>query len=153
MKLIPATLAAALTVTGMLAMAPARAGLGRPVSSVAADQARMKGQLRHSAAAGYTVERITTPGGTLVKEFVSPGGTVFAVSWRGPVMPDLAQVLGTRYFAMLKAAQKAKRLGHYHLQVRSPQLVVHAGGHMRQFFGVAYVPALVPPNLSLSDLH
>jgi hypothetical protein len=30
---------------------------------------------------------------------------------------------------------------------------VHVGGHMRQYFGIAYVPSLVPANLSISDLH
>ncbi len=134
---------------------PARAALGEKAASVATDQLRLKGQLRHSTGSGYSVDEITTPAGTLVKEFISPAGIVFAVSWRGPAMPNLAQTLGSTYFDMLKTTQKSERgkLGRNHLQLRTPQLVIHAGGHMRLFYGVAYVPSLVPPNVSISNLH
>ena len=72
-------------------------------------------------------------------------------------MPNLQQLLGT-YFTQLQVTVRARRaagphLGHNRLDVREPSLVVHAGGHMRQYFGMAYVPSLVPRNLSLSDLH
>ena len=113
----------------------------------------MKGQLRQRSGVGYTVQEITLPSGTVVKEFVSPAGIVFAVSWRGPTMPDLAQLLGSPYFGQLKAAQKTQRFGHNHLEVTGPTFVMHAGGHMRAFFGVAYVPSLLPPNVTPSDLH
>ncbi len=159
MNRIPAATAAALACAGLLcspaAVIAARASLGERATSVAADQLHMKGQIRHSAGAGYQVDEITTPEGTVVKEFISPAGIVFAVSWRGPVMPNLAQTLGSTYFAMLKSAEKHQQagLGHDHVQLRTPQLVVHAGGHMRFFFGVAYVPSLLPPNVTISDLH
>jgi hypothetical protein len=136
-------------------LTPAHASLGARADSVNADLVRLKGQIRLSNAPGYRVDEITTPQGTVVKEFISPAGIVFAVSWRGPVMPNLAQTLGSSYFGMLTAAEQQQRalLGHDHVQLRTPQLVVHAGGHMRQFFGVAYVPSLLPPNVSIADLH
>lgn len=139
------------------ALVPAKAGLGQTVASVKADRVSMKGQLRARSGPGYSVQEITTSAGTVVKEFASPSGTIFAVSWWGPSMPDLQQLLGTYYVQYRAAAQsqRAQRLrsGHDHLEVRSPTLVVHAGGHMRQYFGMAYVPALLPPDLSVSDLH
>ncbi len=157
MKPIPLSLAASLLLGGGLllgsAAPPAHAGLGQPVASVSTDRARMKGQLRQRSGIGYTVQEITLPSGTVVKEFVSPAGIVFAVSWRGPTMPDLAQLLGSPYFGQLKAAQKTQRFGHNHLEVTGPTFVMHAGGHMRAFFGVAYVPSLLPPNVTPSDLH
>jgi hypothetical protein len=139
------------------AMTPARAGLGDTVASVQADRVSMKGQLRTRSEPGYSVQEITAANGVLVREFVSPSGVVFAVSWSGPAMPDLQQTLGT-YFAQYRrtvAAQRAarQRAGHHHVEIRAPSLVVHAGGHMRQYFGMAYVPSLVPQNLSISDLH
>jgi hypothetical protein len=154
---LPAALALGAVLIAWQALAPARAGLGQTAASVQADRASMKGQLRARSGAGYSVQQITTGTGTTVKEFISPSGTVFAVSWSGPAVPDLQQLLGA-YFAQFKTAaraQRAQRLrsGHNHLEVRSPALVVHAGGHMRQYFGMAYAPALLPPNLSLSDLH
>ena len=157
MKAIHPPLAATLLFgTGLLlgsAHAPARAGLGQPVASVSADRARMKGQLRQRAGIGYTVEEITLPSGTVVKEFVSPSGIVFAVSWHGPTMPNLEQTLGSQYFSQLKAAEKTQRFGRNHIELTGPKFVLHAGGHMRAFFGMAYVPSLLPSGVSLSDLH
>ena len=85
MKSIPSTAIALLVCAGLLgavAAVPARAALGEHAASVAQDQLRMKGQLRQKTGAGYSVEEITTPAGTVVKEFISPSGIVFAVSWR-----------------------------------------------------------------------
>ncbi len=162
MKALGSTLSVALALGATLlaagAMAPARAGLGATVASVEADRASMKGQLRARSEAGYSVEEITAASGTVVREYVSPAGVVFAVSWYGPGMPDLQQAFGT-YFSQFQAAVQARHaqgghhFGHNRLEIRTPSLVVHAGGHMRQYFGVAYVPALMPANLSLSDLH
>ena len=157
MKPILASLAGALALGSSLLLGaadtPAQAGLGQPVASVSADQTRMKGQLRARVGVGYTVEEITMPSGTLVKEFVSPSGIIFAVSWRGPTMPNLAQALGSQYFSQLTAAEKSQRFGRNHVEVRNTDFVVHAGGHMRSFYGMAYVPSLLPPNVSLSNLH
>jgi Protein of unknown function (DUF2844) len=137
---------------------PARAALGDTVASIRADQVSLKGQLRVRSEPGYSVQEITAATGTVVREYLSPAGVVFAVAWNGRTMPNLKQTLGT-YFAQYQGAVKSQRadhvhrLGHNHLEVRTPALIVHAGGHMRQYFGIAYVPTLLPPNLSISDLH
>jgi hypothetical protein len=162
MKAFSSTLPVALALGTLLlaaeAVAPAKAALGDAVASVQADQASMKGQLRTRSAPGYSVQEITTAAGTMVREYVSPAGVVFAVSWNGPAMPNLQQTLGT-YFAQYQTSVKAQRTargmypGHNHVEVQAPSLIVHAGGHMRQYFGLAYVPSLLPQNLSISDLH
>lgn len=137
---------------------PATAALGDTVASVQADRVSLKGQLRVRSEPGFSVQEITAANRTVVREFLSPGGVVFAVSWSGPDMPDLRQTLGT-YFAPFQTAVKSQRTahlhrgGHNHLEIRTPGLVVRAGGHMRQYFGIAYVPSLLPPNVSVSDLH
>lgn len=161
MKLSGSTLSVALALGGVLlgaqALAPAKAGLGETVASVKADRLSLRGQLRARSEAGYSVQEITAATGTVVREYVSPTGVIFAVKWSGPAMPNLQQTLGT-YFAQYRAAVKAQRAGpartgHNHVEVRSPALVVRVGGHMRQYVGIAYVPSLVPQNLSISDLH
>ena len=158
MKALHSALALALGAVLLVgAMVPARAGLGDQVTSVEADRVSMKGQLRTRSEPGYSVQEITASNGAVVREFVSPAGVVFAVSWSGSAMPNLQQTLGT-YFAHYVTDAKAKRLsgrhsGHNHFEIREPSLVVHAGGHMRQYFGLAYVPSLVPQNLSISDLQ
>lgn len=161
MKAYRSTLPLALALGAVLlageAMAPARASLGDSVRSVQADRVSMKGQVRARSEAGYSVQEITAAGGTVVREFVSPAGVVFAVSWSGPAMPNLQQTLGS-YFTQYKTAVKAQRTtgaraGHHHVEIHTPSLVVHVGGHMRRYFGTAYVPSLVPQNVSVSDLH
>ena len=161
MKSLPVFLTAVLALGAAsildLAVRPAHAGLGATTASIEPDRASMKGQLRSRSGAGYSVEEITTPGG-LVREYVSPAGVVFAVSWNGTSMPNLQQAFGT-YYTQFQAAVQARRAqqpafrGHNHLEIRTSSLVVHAMGHMRQYFGVAYVPSLMPTNLSISDLH
>lgn len=140
------------------AMVPAAAGLGDTVASVESDRLSMKGQVRARSEAGYSVQEITAAAGTLVREYVSPAGIVFAVSWNGPAKPNLQQTLGS-YFTQYQAAANAQRAqagqhrGHNHLELRTPSLIVHAGGHMREYYGIAYAPALMPSNVSISDLH
>src|SRR5258708_27608906 len=81
---------------GALAV-PAFAGLGADAASVQSDVVRMRGALRVTEGAGFAVHEITSPSGTVVREYVSPDNRVFAVSWRGPGIPDLRQMLGSYY--------------------------------------------------------
>jgi hypothetical protein len=131
---------------------PAFAALGGDAASVDTDAAKMKGQARATAVAGYTVKEITLPSGTLVREYVSAEGKVFAVTWSGMSQPDLQQTLGT-YFEQYKAAAAAPHAGHHHLTIHQPDLVLSSGGHMRAWTGKAYVPALLPPNFSVDDIR
>jgi len=130
---------------------PAFAALGDAAASVDTDVAKMKGQARATAAGGYTVNEITLPSGTVVREYVSAEGKVFAVTWKGTTVPDLQQTLGT-YFAQYKAAAAAPHSGHNHISIQQPELVLYTGGHMRARNGKAYVPALLPPNFSPNDI-
>lgn len=130
----------------------AQAGLGDAAAAVAQDRQHMKGQLHESLQSGYDVQQITLPSGTLVREYVA-AGKVFAVSWRGPVIPDLRRVLST-YFAQYEAAAAAPHAGgHHHLSIDRPGFVMRASGHMRAHFGIAYVPGLLPQGFSVDDIR
>jgi hypothetical protein len=132
--------------------APAFAALGGDATSVQADLVKIKGALRITSSARFTVHEITTSYGTVVREYVSPGDKVFAVSWRGPVNPDLRQMLGN-YYARYEQAASAPHLGgHRHLAIEQPGLVVQSSGRMRAFFGRAWAPDLLPQNFSVSDI-
>ncbi len=131
---------------------PAHAALGGDAASVDTDVAKMKGQKRATAAAGYTVSEITLPSGTLLREYVSPGGKVFAVTWSGMMPPDLQQTLGTYYESAKAAAATTPHAGHNHLSIRQDDLVLVSGGHMRAWRGKAYVPSLLPPNFQLDEI-
>jgi len=130
---------------------PAFATLGEDVATVEDDRMHMKAQLRTTSVAGYTVHEIETPTNTVVREYVSASGKVFAVSWSGPLLPDFRQTLG-RYFDDYNSAASAPRVGRRHLSIERTDLVVNSHGHMRAFYGNAYVPSLLPPNFSVADI-
>jgi hypothetical protein len=139
--------------TACVATSPAvLASLGGDVASVESDRVQMKAAaVRTSQSALYTVHQIQTPSGTTVREFANAAGTVFAVTWKGPFMPDLRQTLGT-YFQTYQTAPRAKRYGHSRDILELPGLVVHSTGRMRAFRGNAYVPQLVPAGVSIDQL-
>ncbi len=140
-------------VVALTAAAPALAALGGDATSVEADLARMKGALRISANAGFTVHEITSSNGTVVREYLSPDGKVFAVTWRGPGIPDLRQMLGDYYGQYAQAASAPHLGGHRHLAIEQPGLVVQSSGRLRSFFGRAWAPDLLPQNFSVSAIN
>ena len=129
----------------------AAAALGEDEASITADEAQMKGD--HSAIAGekYTVHEIRTRSGISIREYIVPGNKVFAVTWRGPWLPDMRQLLGT-YFGTFSRALRVKHSRHRPFVIVDPALVVHSSGHMRSFFGEAHVPSLVPEGVSVEAL-
>jgi hypothetical protein len=129
-----------------------QAGLGQPESTVQADAVQLKGSIKATEHAGYRVQEIQLPSGTLVREFVGSDGNVFAVAWNGPTVPNLRQTLG-QYFDNFVTAAQAKHADHHHLQIQQSDLVVQAGGHMRSFSGRAYLPQAVPAGVSIGDLR
>ncbi len=139
---------------GSLSLAPpAGASLGADLRSVEADRAALNGQLAVSSAGGYEVREITTPAGVHIREYLTAGGTVFALSWPGPVRPDLRQVLGSYYARYAQAAAAPHVGGHRHLTVEQPGLVVESNGRMRAFYGRAWDPALLPAHFPVADLR
>lgn len=138
----------------LLLACPATAALGDSEASVAADQAQMKASRRIVAAPLYTVHEIQEASGTVVREYVSIQGQVFAVTWRGPLIPDLQQLLGSYYADYQAAARtRSKRAGRGPLRLRQPGLVLHSGGHMRAYSGQAYLPQLLPAGVSVDALQ
>ncbi len=59
------------------AVVPAFAVLGENVSSVTADQARLKASVRMVPHQFYSVQEMRTPSGTTVRQFISPAGMVY----------------------------------------------------------------------------
>lgn len=136
----------------LLASSQAMAELGGDAASVETDRAHMKAAVaRALPSQKYTVHELQGTGGQVIREYVSPAGTVFAVAWNGPQMPDLRQLFGA-YFGVYQQAAKAKRSGRGPLHIDQSDLVVHSGGHMRAFSGVAYVPQLVPQDVAIGEI-
>ena len=102
----------------------------------------------------YRINEIKLETGTTVQEYFAPGGVVFAVSWSGPVLPDFGALFGS-YFDQFQrdteaARASGKRGGPVHQE--GTALVVQSQGRMRNFFGHAYAPALVPGGVTVQDV-
>jgi hypothetical protein len=135
--------------------APSFAVLGGDVSSVRADQAHINASLHVTQEQYYTIHELRSPSGTVVREYASPSGKVFAVAWQSPALPDLKQLLGSHFEEFQQAAAQAQgsRAGRGPLIIQHPGLVVELGGHMRAFVGRAYLPDQLPSNVRVEEIR
>jgi len=131
----------------MLGSLPAWATLGEEVSSVDSDVQVFHGKHIMVAKVGYSLHQISTPDGSVVNEYVSPAGIVFGVSWQSHFIPDLHQLLGT-YLTNLQQGQRTNVVRRRAVTVRGDNFVFSSVGHLRSFHGSAYVPGLIPANLT-----
>jgi hypothetical protein len=143
--------------SGMLAAAllwpcMASATLGEPESSIAAEPQLGRVSIKATDLGTYRVHESALRSGTVVREYAAPNGNVFAVTWRGPFVPNLKQLLG-RYFEEYAAGAKTNRMDRHHLEVRQSDLVVQVGGHMRATAGRAYLPQGLPAGVTPGDLQ
>lgn len=116
-------------------------------------------QLKSSGVAGVSAFKTDSPssyqvfesaraGGVVVREYVDPSGTVFAVTWRGPTRPDMKQLLGD-YFGRF-VSERAHPRGP--LRVDQSDVVIQSGGHMGALHGRAWVRNLVPQGVDADAL-
>jgi hypothetical protein len=130
----------------------ARATLGGDLASVADNQQHMGGTRQVVRILSGERHDLLLPSGTLVHEYISPGGAVYGISWRGPRIPDLRELLGA-HFAEL--ANRDRTGGHNRMTVTGADLVVQSTGHRRSFEGRAWIPSLVPagvrPEVTLGE--
>jgi hypothetical protein len=123
--------------TGWTALGGRPAQLG-PHVAAAKSQAGATGQ------ATYTEAQKVLDSGTTVHEYLDAQGNVFAVSWSGPFLPDLKEILG-EHFDTLAAQQRNQRAGgRSPLHIRQSDVVIDSEGHMGAFQGRAWLPAKLP---------
>jgi hypothetical protein len=140
---------------------PAWASLGGDASTIQADHVQLKGTLRMTAArssAGesYSVHEIQAASGTVVREYVSTNGVVFAVAFQGPWLPDVQQLFGsyfTQYAQAMQARSLSARRARRPIMIDEPGLSVQIGGHPRAFAGKAYIPSMLPAGVRPEDIQ
>ena len=133
------------------AVGPA-AGTGQAQAQAQSDSARAKASARVTSYNGYSVSEVVEPSGTTVREYIGADNIVFGVSWQGPSMPNLQQLLGS-YADQYVSAASAPHPGRRAVAIQSDQLVLHSGGHMRSFAGSAYVPSLLPQGVTPDNIR
>jgi hypothetical protein len=138
----------------ILGTIPGWAALGQPEASVSTDQLHMKSEDRVQTFQAYKVHQLTTANGPTVREYVSPQGLVFAITWQGRSTPDMNQLLGT-YVNDLQTATAAQtriqpRRG---ISVKTKDFVYSNFCRLRICTGSAYVPSLIPSNVSVEAIR
>lgn len=148
-------LARGLVAVSLLAVAlPSFAELGAKASSIQADAARLQASPRVTSTSRYAVHEMTAAGGTTVREYVAPSGTVFAVTWHGTYKPDLRQLMGEANFAAYQqqvAARTRRIRGPQHIEING--LVVDLGGHPRDFHGRAFLRSQLPAGTDPKEIQ
>jgi hypothetical protein len=140
------------TLAALSVSAPALAGLGGDATSVEADRASMKAELRVTPFVDYDVHEIQTSAGTVIHEYLSAEGKVFAVTWHGRGLPDLARLLGSYSAQLAQAQSRGPRYNHHHLRIETPGAVMESDVHPHSSSGRVWVPALFPQSLSPKDI-
>jgi Protein of unknown function (DUF2844) len=133
--------------------AAAYAGLGEPREHLEEDRTALQSApivVAHTGA--YDRHTLQTARGITVHEYTDRAGTVFAVSFVGPAMPDLKVLLGERY-AEYAAKAHASPSTHKVYTHTSRTLQLSIVKLPRGFTGTALVPDGVPPGVDPRDLH
>jgi Protein of unknown function (DUF2844) len=134
--------------------APVRASLGGNEASVLDDGVQLHGAVSSVTQQNYDTLEINAEAGTRVREYLGRDGVVFAVTWSGPAVPDLRQLLGTHFEEYTAALTRLDRPGlRRSVRVASPGLIVETDGHMRAYTGRARLPTLVPAGVSTDELR
>jgi hypothetical protein len=131
---------------------PSFGALGSRIAQV--DASSQANTVRLTRKQAYTERETRSGNGTIIREYISPAGTVFAVAWQGPFFPEMRDVLGAYFdeYVTESAVQRTEHPGHWSLDLHEPELVVQMGGHARAYFGRAYDPTLLPPGVSADEL-
>jgi Protein of unknown function (DUF2844) len=144
-----------LCLAAVLTPLSAFAALGGDMNSVVNDEASLHGSLLSTPTSSFTIHEIHSQSGTVIREYMSRTGTVFAVSWSGPWLPDMKQLLGP-YFQQYESAAQAQTSvhgGRRPLQIAQPEFVFQLSGHPRSFVGRAYLPNMLPPNVQAEAIQ
>ncbi len=137
----------------LLPATQAFAALGESVDTIESDREHLTAvRGARTAHRDYTVHEIKTDS-TVVREYVSPAGIIFAIAWNGLVHPDLTELLGSYAGEYQDALRQTPReQGRRQLQVRTNRVVVQKWGHIRDLKGRAYAPDLIPPGVSIDAI-
>jgi Protein of unknown function (DUF2844) len=131
----------------LAAAVPGFAALGGTEDSVVADQIKFQASRRVVPEHGYRVHEFSRGDGTLIREYVSLAGQVFGVSWKGPSLPDLSQLLGSS-FAEFQNSLHHRPGRRRTAVVHNSDLVVESTGHVRAFYGRAYLNSMLPDGVT-----
>ncbi|QQC65429.1 DUF2844 domain-containing protein [Paraburkholderia ginsengisoli] len=140
----PNTGTASATVLRALPLSAAATSTGQAAQPAQATQS--------TAATPYTVHPSLDANGVTIREYVLPGNVVFAVTWDGPIRPNMTALLG-QYFPNYLSAGRSRPFGSGPLTGGDDTFRIESGGRLGHFYGVAWLPHLIPTGVRPSDLQ
>ncbi|WP_168792851.1 DUF2844 domain-containing protein [Paraburkholderia aromaticivorans] len=144
----------ALAVTGVLPLA-SYAALGGAPGAGEASQSMLRSAVSlntPAAATPYTMRGSYGADGVTIHEYVLPSNVVFAVTWQGPVRPDMSALLGS-YFPNFTNAAAERARGAGPMIEHNGDFHIESAGRAGRFFGKAYLPRLVPASVRVEQLQ
>jgi hypothetical protein len=114
----------------------------------------MKSEHRVQNFQAYKLHELTNTEGAVVREYVSPEGTVFGITWHGRSTPDMNQLLGN-YVNNFETAtrdqtQIRQRRG---ITIKTNDFFYTNFCRMGVCTGSAYAPKLLPSNVSVEVMR
>lgn len=104
------------------------------------------------SAAPYSVRQSVDANGVTIREYVLRDNVVFAFTWDGPVRPNMRALLGS-YFANYVASGQGGVRGSGPLIEGNDDFRIESAGRLGRFFGMAWVPRLMPAGVRPGDLE
>ncbi len=140
----------AMLLAGLLYASPSVAALGGAVTKSTV-------QVQEQSSIVSTVQTLNVyqeklPSGTQIKEYANADGVVVAVSWSGPTLPNLKQLLGSHFEAFANRPPSLNA-GHRNAEMKTEDLVVQSHGQMRSFAGRAWLPKLLPADFNAEQIN
>lgn len=126
-----------------------QAELGGNLASINQEQKTFGSTLSSSPQTGYTIYSQTINPGLVLKEYLATNGNVFAITWKGPNLPNFQVVLGAYYSNYLTALQNNPRA----IFVQNDNIVIESGGVMGGYLGRAYLPKQFPVGMTPANLQ
>ena len=97
----------------------------------------------------YQTNTLVTQSGIVIKQY-SNNGTIFAVAWHGPKVPNQSQLFG-KYFNVYQTSQPSYKSLTMR-KVSTSDFVSSTSGWMGHYEGKALIPSLAPANVTINSL-
>ena len=105
-----------------------------------------------TATAPYTMRQSVDANGVTIREYLLPANVVFAVTWQGPIRPNMRALLGS-YFTNYVAAGQTGVRGSGPLIEGNDDFRIESAGRLGNFSGMAWLPRLLPAGVRPGDLE
>ncbi|CAN1493740.1 Protein of unknown function DUF2844 [Burkholderiaceae bacterium] len=149
MKIIQTTLFTILSIFLLALPLASQAELGGNLASINQEQKTFGSTLSSSPQTGFTIYTQAISPGLVLKEYLTTNANVFAITWKGPSLPNFQVVLGAYYSNYLTALQNNPRAIFF----QDDNIVIESGGVMGGYVGRAYLPKQFPAGMTPANLQ